>query len=206
MLQSQDTTLGAFPKLVLCPPWHWQEGGKRGGGGGGREKGKKKKKERRFRAFEVFPPAFFLLLLIIPSPMRFWGINTYFFPWRHTLIWPLFHHHPPPAFCSIFNLSKSWNLSPSIHKSWPDREVSHLAAVCMVGHTPWIIRRNICHSLPTDCGEKTLQLFFLLLKCLLSTPSFSGAYDLRTMNPFTPHRGGISLCAHEGRGDSVSPS
>lgn len=109
---SQGVTLGAFPKLYNASSYPGTDRK-----GENRNKRKKKRKKKENSSFWSFATCIFSSSSDRPLPDEVLRDQYIFFPWRHTLIWPLFHHKPPPlpAFYSIFNVGKSWNLS--LHRS-----------------------------------------------------------------------------------------
>lgn len=136
------------PPSIQISPWGFSRGWECFLRPGTARRGTNKGEKRERGQSEVlkFFTCVLFLLLIIPSLMRFWGIHTNIFPWRLTVLWPLFHHALPlPAVYSILNLGKSWNvpLHPCVNHDLIVKHPIELLCLCAHRMHPCLIWRNI---------------------------------------------------------------
>lgn len=130
---------------------------------GGRKTGQKE--EKKTGELEVLNFFFW-------ASLPWWGFkgSIHFFPLKTLSNMTYFSPYTPspPFIVSLILVNPEVSLSPSIHKSGPNQEVSHLAAVwCLCTlHNP---HRYLGHSLPTDYGKRLPLFSFFVKVSLLST-------------------------------------
>ena len=143
-----------FSELAPPAPWYCWEEGKQG------RKRKRKQENLRFWTFSSEHPFHDEVSRdqYIFFPLKTLSNMTYFSPYTPS----------PPFIVSLILVNPEVSLSPSIHKSGPNQEVSYLAAVwCLCTlHNP---HRYLGHSLPTDYGKRLPLFSFFVKVSLLST-------------------------------------